>query len=89
MPRRRYARHGHFYAGKHAECKATKYCIEDKNGTILSEDGTRKFIVLAGQKLHDYLQTEEGKQKRFFVYEDNGEVIGIEEMPNTTKRGNP
>jgi hypothetical protein len=40
---------------------------------------------LEGQKLHDYLQTEEGKQKRFFVYEDNGEVIGIEEMPNTTK----
>ena len=49
---------------------ATKYYIEDKNGTILSEDGTRKFIVLEGQKLHDYLQTEEGKQKRFFVYED-------------------
>ena len=64
---------------------ATKYYIENENGTILSEDGTRKFIVLEGQKLHDYLQTEEGKQKRFFVYEDNGEVIGIEEMPNTTK----
>ena len=68
---------------------ATKYYIEDKNGTILSEDGTRKFIVLEGQKLHDYLQTEEGKQKRFFVYEDNGEVIGIEEMPNTTKGETP
>ena len=54
---------------------ATKYYIENENGTILSEDGTRKFIVLEGQKLHDYLQTEEGKQKRFFVYEDNGEVI--------------
>ena len=65
---------------------ATRYYIEDKNGTILSKDGTRRFIVLAGQELYDYLQTKEGKKKHFFVYqEDGGDTIGIEEVNNTTK----
>jgi hypothetical protein len=64
---------------------ATRYYIEDKNGTIQSEDGTRRFIVLEGQALYEFLQTKEGKEKQFFVYEDNGETIGIEEMKNTTK----
>lgn len=65
---------------------ATKYFIESENGTILSEDGSRRFIVLEGKELYDYLQTKEGKKKRFFVYQDDGgDMIGIEEVKNTTK----
>ena len=65
---------------------ATRYFIENKNGTILSEDGTRRFIVLEGKELYDYLQTKEGKKKRFFVYQDDdGDTIGVEEVENTTK----
>ena len=64
---------------------ATKYYIEDKNGTILSEDGMRTYTVLEGKELYDFLQTAEGKEKHFFVYEENGDTIGIEELSNTTK----
>ena len=65
---------------------ATRYYIENENGTILSEDSTRRFIVLGGKELYDYLQTKEGKKKRFFVYQDDdGDTIGIEEVENTTK----
>lgn len=65
---------------------ATRYYIENENGTILSEDSTRRFIVLEGKELYDYLQTKEGKKKRFFVYQDDdGDTIGIEEVENTTK----
>ena len=65
---------------------ATRYFIESENGTILSEDSTRRFIVLEGKELYDYLQTKEGKKKRFFVYQDDdGDTIGVEEVENTTK----
>ena len=43
-------------------------------------------IGVEGRELYDYLQTKKGKEKRFFVYQDDdGDTIGIEEVENTTK----
>ena len=64
---------------------ATKYYIEDTNGTILSEARMRTYTVLEEKELYDYLQTAEGRKKHSFVYEENVDTIVIEELSNTTK----
>lgn len=57
------------------------YYIEDANGTILSEDGTRRFRKLSGKEAYDFLQTAEGRKKRFMktgAHEDGGEEEYVE-----------
>ena len=57
------------------------YYIENENGTFLSEDGTRRFMKLSGKAAYDFLQTEEGRKKRFMktsAHEDGGEEEYVE-----------
>lgn len=41
------------------------YYIESENGNILSANGERRFIRLAGKAAYDFLESEEGKGRRF------------------------
>ena len=55
------------------------YYFEDKNGTILSSDGTRRFRVLTGKQAYAHLNTDECKGKRFYkFFDENGDEINIE-----------
>ena len=57
------------------------YYIEDKNGTNYSIDGNRAFIKLRGKEAYRFLQSPQGKRKRFMKVndkEDGGENIYIE-----------
>ena len=48
------------------------YYVEDPNGEYCSVDGKRKFKRLEGSAAFYYLQTEEGKSKRFFKVDAEG-----------------
>ena len=57
------------------------YYIENENGTFLSGDGTRRFMKLSGKAAYAFLQTEEGRKKRFMktsAHEDGGEEEYVE-----------
>lgn len=57
------------------------YYIENPNGKYPSEDGSRRFDKLSGKDAYAYLQTEEGKSKRFMKAndaEDDGDIVYVE-----------
>ena len=61
------------------------YYIENENGNILSEDGSKHFMKLSGKQAYEYLKSEEGRQKRFMrtsSHEDGGEEEFVE-VPST------
>ena len=56
-----------------------KFYVVDPNGTIKSSDGTKTYKVLKGKALKEFLSSEEGKERKFFIQqEENGDTIGIE-----------
>lgn len=60
------------------------YFIESENGTLFSADKKRRFIRLIGKEAFLYLNSDEGKKKRFFKTEsenDGGDEIFIEIPP--------
>jgi len=62
------------------------YFIEDNFGEFASEDGKRKFKKISGKRAYDYLQSEEGRSKRFMKTEDdNGDEINVEIPENFLK----
>ena len=57
------------------------YYIEDPNGTILSENGQRRFRKLEGTKAFEFLNTPEGKACRFMKvcdYEETDDEVFVE-----------
>lgn len=57
------------------------YYIENPNGKYPSEDGSRRFDKLSGRTAYEYLQTTEGKGKRFMKAneaEDDGDIVYVE-----------
>jgi RNA polymerase sigma factor (sigma-70 family) len=61
---------------------STKYYIKDDNGNILSTDGKTKYTLLEGKAVHDFLKTEDGKCRCFYVDDDEkGSKTGIETSP--------
>ena len=50
------------------------YYIEDPYGTIMSENGLRRFKMLEGTMAFDFLNTPEGKACRFMKVCDYGET---------------
>ncbi len=57
------------------------FYFEDPNGTILSEDGKRKFKKMDGKSGYEFLRTEEGKGRRFIELvdpEDENNILKIE-----------
>ena len=57
------------------------YYIEDPNGTIMSENGQRRFKKLEGTKAFEFLNTPEGKACRFMKvcdYEETDDEVFIE-----------
>lgn len=56
-----------------------KFYVVDENGTYASADGKTHFTCLTGKALFDYLTSEEGAKKEFYVdFDDNGDEIGVE-----------
>ncbi len=56
-----------------------KFYIVDENGTYASADGKTHFTCLTGKDLFDYLNSEVGSKKEFYVdFDDNGDEIGVE-----------
>ena len=56
-----------------------KFYVVDPNGTIKSSDGTKTYKVLKGKALKEFLSSKEGKERKFFIQqEENGDTIGIE-----------
>lgn len=56
-----------------------KFYIKDPNGTLLSGDGSVRYSCLEGRALYKFLQTEDGKRRKFHIeVEDNGDEMGIE-----------
>ena len=61
---------------------STKFYIKDQNGRFLSADGLAKYTCLEGKELYDFLKTEDGKNRSFYVdIDENGNKIGIEAEP--------
>ncbi len=61
---------------------SAKFYIKDDNGIFLSTDGKTKYICLEGTALYDFLNSEEGKNRTFYVdIDENGDKIGIETEP--------
>ena len=55
------------------------FYVEEQNGQYVSTDGSKRWTLLTGQALFDYLQTEQGKKAYFFTDTDeNGNSVGIE-----------
>ena len=58
---------------------STEFYIKDKQGSYLSENDNVRYRKLEGKKLYDFLQTEEGKSKKFHIeIDENGDKLGIE-----------
>ena len=58
---------------------SAKFYIKNENGNILSTDGKAKYTLLEGETAYDFLKTEDGKHRCFYVYfDENGNKIGIE-----------
>lgn len=61
---------------------STKFYIKDDNGIFLSADGKTKYICLEGSALYDFLNSEDGKNRTFYVdIDENGDKIGVETEP--------
>lgn len=61
---------------------STKFYIKDENGIYLSTDGKTNYICLEGAALYDFLNSEEGKKRTFYVdIDENGDKVGIEAEP--------
>ena len=66
---------------------STKFYIKDDNGTFLSSDGKTRFSCLEGQALYQFLNSDQGKARRFDVeINDDGDRIGVEIAPKWRKR---
>ena len=66
---------------------STKFYIKDDNGTFLSIDGKTRFSCLEGQALYQFLNSDQGKARRFDVeINDDGDRIGVEIAPEWGKR---
>lgn len=58
---------------------AKKFYVLDENGTIKSADGSKKYRLLEGQDLYEFLHSPQRKEKAFLKTEDmNGNEIRIE-----------
>lgn len=64
-----------------------RFYILDGNGEFLSEDGKKRYRVLMGQALYQFLRTEEGKKKYFDVWQDDDRavMVGVEVPPERAK----
>ena len=55
------------------------FYVLDSNGTMKSSDGTKTYKCLKGKALKDFLSSDEGKKRYFYISKDDKEnVIGIE-----------
>ena len=55
------------------------FYVVDPSGTIKSSDGTKTYKALRGRALREYLLSEEGKKKHFYMWKDEAEnTFGIE-----------
>lgn len=58
---------------------AKKFYVLDEQGSIKSSDGKKRYTLLCGKKLYDFLQSPQGKRRKFTIEEDdNGDEIGVE-----------
>ena len=58
---------------------AKKFYVLDEQGTIKSADGMKRYTLLQGRKLYEFLNSPQGKKRKFAVEEDeNGDEIGVE-----------
>ena len=58
---------------------STMFYIKDVDGTLLSADGKSRFRMLKGEEVIDFLRSEEGRDRCFYIfYDDNNDKIGIE-----------
>lgn len=58
---------------------STKFYIKDDNGSILSVDGKTRYTLLEGKAAYDFLQTDNGRKRQFFVdVDENGDKLGVE-----------
>lgn len=56
-----------------------EFYIKDENGKYISADGQCRFSKLKGRALYAYLNSAEGKTKRFLIEKDDrGVEIGVE-----------
>lgn len=61
---------------------STKFYIKNDNGNILSMDGKTRYTLLEGKAAYDFLKTEDGKRRCFYVEtDDDGNKTGIEINP--------
>lgn len=61
---------------------STQFFIKDHNGIYSSTDGKTKYSLLEGRAIYDFLNTEDGKRRSFYVdIDENGDKIGIETEP--------
>lgn len=58
---------------------STQFYIKDENGFYLSTDGKTRYSLLKGKAAKEFLKTEEGKRRHYFVaVDENGDKLGIE-----------
>ena len=69
---------------------STKFYIKDDNGSILSVDGKTRYTLLEGKAAYDFLQTDNGRKRQFFVdVDENGDKLGVEAEPVFIKKHEP
>lgn len=69
---------------------STKFYIKDENGIYLSVDGKTKYSMLEGKSAYDFLSSEEGQKRSFYVeVDENGDKLGIEGTPNIVAKFEP
>ena len=55
------------------------FYVVDPSGTIKSSDGTKTYKALRGKALKDFLSSEEGKKRHFYINKDEKKnCIGVE-----------
>ena len=55
------------------------FYVLDSNGTMKSSDGTKTYKCLKGKALKDFLSSDEGKKRYFYISKDDKDnSIGIE-----------
>ena len=58
---------------------AKKFYVLDEQGSIKSSDGKKRYKLLCGKELYEFLQSSQGKRRKFTIEEDdNGDEIGVE-----------
>lgn len=61
---------------------STKFYIKDNNGNYASFDGNTRYTMLEGKALFDFLKSENGRHRTFFVdIDEDGNKTGIEADP--------